>query len=72
MAKLKVAMEAEARQPSERFAVGAIAAAEESAKQKDGPKVVEYLKSAGKWAFSIAEKIGVDLAKEALKNSLGM
>jgi hypothetical protein len=72
LAKLHAAMEREAKQPSEKFAAGAIAAAEESAKQKDGPKVMEYLKSEGKWAFSIAEQIGVDLAKEALKSSLGL
>lgn len=72
LTQLRVAMEGEARQPSEKFAIGAIAAAEECAKAKDGPKVMEYLKSAGTWAFSIAEKIGVDLAKEALKTSLGM
>ena len=50
LAVLRDAMEKEARQPSEKFAVGAVAAAEESAKQKDGPKTIEYLKSAGKWA----------------------
>ncbi len=72
LAMLRAAMEKEAKQPSEKFAVGAVAAAEESARQKDGPKVIEYLKSAGKWAFSIAEKIGVGLAKDALKASLGL
>jgi hypothetical protein len=72
LAKLRLAMESEAKQPSEKFAVGAIAAAEESAKLKDGPKVMEYLKSAGKWAFSVAEKIGVGIAMDALKSSLGI
>jgi len=72
LAMLRAAMEKEANQPFEKFAVGAVAAAEESARQKDGPKVIEYLKSAGKWAFSIAEKIGVGLAKDALKASLGL
>ena len=72
LAKLGVAMESEAKQPSEKFAVGAIAAAEESAKQNDGPKAMEYLKSAGKWAFSVAEKIGVGVATAALKSSLGI
>lgn len=72
LARLRTAMESEARQPSEKFAVGAIAAAEESAKQNDGPKAMEYLKSAGKWAFSVAEKIGVGVATAALKTSIGL
>lgn len=72
LAKLRAAMESDAKQPSEKFAVGAIAAAEESAKQNDGPKTMEYLKSAGKWAFSVAEKIGVGIATAALKSSLGI
>ena len=72
LAKLRATMESEAKQPSEKFAVGAIAAAEESAKQNDGPKAMEYLKSAGKWAFSVAEKIGVGIATAALKSSLGI
>jgi hypothetical protein len=70
--QLREAMERSATQPVEKLATGAVAAAEESAKQKDGPKVVEYLKTAGKWALSMAEKVGLDLAQEALKGALGL
>ena len=70
--QLREAMERNAAQPAEKLATGAVAAAEESAKQKDGPKVVEYLKTAGKWALDIAEKIGLELAKTALKGALGL
>ena len=69
--RLRETMERDAAEPEQKLAAGAVAAAEQSARQKDGPKVIEYLKTAGKWAFSVAEKIGVDLAKEALKGSLG-
>ncbi len=72
LVRLREAMERDAVAPEEKLAVGAVAAAEQSARQKDGPKVVEYLKTAGKWALSVAEKIGVDLAKEALKGTLGL
>ncbi len=72
LARLQTAMENQAKQPSEKFAVGAVAAAAESAEQKDGPKVMEYLKTAGKWALSVAQEIGVHLAAEALKTSLGI
>src|SRR5207248_3297204 len=65
--RLHETLEREATQPTQKLAVGAVAAAEQSAINKDGPKVLEYLKTAGKWAFDVAEKIGVDLAKEALK-----
>jgi hypothetical protein len=70
--RLREAMEGDATQPGQKLSTGAVAAAEESARQKDGPKVLEYLKTAGKWALEMAEKIGLDLAKEALKSALGL
>lgn len=72
LSKLRVAMEREATDPAHRLAVGAVAAAEQSAQQKDGPKALEYLKTAGKWALGVAEKIGTELAKQALKGALGL
>jgi len=70
--QLRVAMEESASEPGHRMATGAIAAAEESARQKDGPKVIEYLKSGGKWALGVAEKIGVGVATVAIKGALGL
>jgi hypothetical protein len=70
--RLGEALGNEAKEPSQKLAVGAIAAAEQSARDKDGPKVLEYLKTAGKWAFDVAEKIGVELAKDAIKVALGL
>ena len=52
-------------------ATGAIANAEMAARQKDSSKVTDYLKSAGKWAFEMATKIGVSSATEAIKKSSG-
>lgn len=72
LSRLREAMERDAVAPAEKLATGAVAAAEQSAREKDGPKAIEYLKTAGKWALSVAEKIGVDLAKEALKSTLGL
>ncbi len=51
--------------------IGAIAAAEAAAKSNDTSGLVRSLASAGKWALQIAEKIGVSLAVEALKKSMG-
>jgi hypothetical protein len=70
--RLGEALGNEATQPSQKLAVGAIAAAEQSARDKDGPKVLEYLKTAGKWAFDVAEKIGVEVAKDAIKVALAL
>jgi len=70
--RLRTAMAAEAVAPEQHAAGGNVAAAEASARQGDGPSTLKYLKSAGKWALGVAEKIGVDLAKDALKGTLGL
>jgi hypothetical protein len=70
--KLHEVLEREATEPSQKLAAGAVAAARQSARQKDGPKALEYLKTAGTWALGVAEKIGVDVATEALKGALGL
>lgn len=70
--QLHEVLEREATEPAQKLAVGAVAAAEQSAQQKDGPKVMEYLRTAGTWALNVAEKIGVDVAKDALKGALGI
>lgn len=72
LARLRDAMGHEAKEPEHFASAGTIAAAEASARQGNGPKTLEYLKAAGKWALGIAEKIGVDIAKEALKGAMGM
>jgi len=51
-------------------AIGVVADAEDAAAKGDGPAVLQYLKSAGKWTLGIAEKIGVALAVEALKRAM--
>jgi hypothetical protein len=70
--QLREHLEREATSPEQKLATGAIAAAEESARQKDGPKMVRYLKTAGHWAFTAAE--GLHLAQIALafRGALGL
>jgi hypothetical protein len=72
LALLRREMKNEAEEPEHDVAVGAIAAAERSAKDGNGPEALEWLKSAGKWALSVAEKIGVGVATAALKAALGV
>ena len=70
--RLREAMETEASDAAQRAAVIAVSAAEQSARQNNGPKAIEFLKMAGKWAFDVAQKIGIELATEAIKGALGM
>lgn len=72
LGRLHDAMQKDATEPGHRMAAGAVSAAEQSAREKDGAKVVEYLKAGGKWALSVAEKIGVGVATSALKGALGI
>lgn len=70
--RLHEVLEREATEPTQKLAIAAVAAAEQSARQEDGPKVIEYLKIAGTWALKIAEEIGVGVATNAIKAALGM
>ena len=71
LATLRRTMRKEAEEPSHDKAVAEIGAAEEAAQKADGPNVLKHLKGTGKWALEIASKIGVNLATEAIKKSLG-
>jgi uncharacterized protein YjbI with pentapeptide repeats len=53
-------------------AIAAVGAAEKAAAQGDGPAALQYLKAAGKWAAGVAEKIGVTVATEAIKQATGL
>lgn len=64
---LRSALRARAKTPEEDKAIGAIADAEIEAKNGNGPKVLEYLATAGKWVFDVAKEIGVKVAVEVLK-----
>ena len=46
--------------------------AQEAAQQQDKPKLLEHLKSAGQWTFKVATDIGVNLAAEVIKKTMGM
>ncbi|NEK17478.1 hypothetical protein [Rhizobium leguminosarum] len=69
---LRMAMKSEATgEPDEDIALGEIAKAEAAAKSGDQTKALQALKSAGRWAFSVAEKIGVGVAIAAMKPLIG-
>jgi hypothetical protein len=72
LATLRAELERQGTEPAQKMAAGAVAAAEASARQNDGPKALEYLSSAGKWALDVAEKIGVAVATAAIRAALGV
>lgn len=72
LAKLYQVMSQEAKESSQRVALGEVAKAEEAAKANDSSKVAESLKAAGKWSLDVATKIGTSLASEAIKQSMGL
>ncbi len=69
---LRQRLRTEAQTPEQDMAIGALANAEVAAKAGDGPKTLEWLSNAGKWAFDVATKIGTNVAIAALKTALGI
>lgn len=58
--------------PEQDAAAGAVAQAEIEAKKQNGSRVLEALAGAGKWVLETAQRIGVELAVQALKKSMGI
>ena len=74
LASLRQAMTQEALKSGDAdhaIALGAIANAEKSARAGDASETLGYLKSAGKWAWDTATKIGVSVAAKAIEGGLG-
>ena len=53
------------------ISVAAVAQAEAEAKKGDESKALSWLSKAGEWALDVGTKIGVSVATEAIKKSLG-
>jgi hypothetical protein len=51
-------------------AVVAVGQAKQAAEEQNGPKALEYLKKAGKWAFDTATDVGVKVAAEVIKQAI--
>lgn len=66
------AKEASSGDAEQDLAIGALAGAEKAAAEANGPKVLEYLRQAGKWVLDLAESIGAPLATKALQAALGI
>ena len=70
--QLRKAMQQEATETEHLEATVNVSKAAEAAKQGNGPKALEYLKAAGKWALDTATKIGTDVASDALTKAIGV
>jgi hypothetical protein len=58
--------------PQTALALGKVAEAELAAIEKNASKVVDALRSVGKWTLGFANEIGKDIVVAAIKQSMGM
>ena len=72
LTELRTALRQRAESVDQDKAIASVADAEVEAQKGNGPGVMEKLASAGKWVLDVAKEIGVKLATEALKKSMGM
>ena len=72
LSKLRAEMKKEATEPEHDVATANVSMAEKAAKEGNGPKALEYLKAAGKWALDTATKLGIDVASDALTKAIGV
>jgi hypothetical protein len=73
LAQLRMAIMAKQdASPQAAIAIGEVAKAEIAAGEKDTSKVLEHLKTAGKWTLDFAKDIGKDVVVAAFKQYLGM
>ena len=71
LTSLRAAMKEKSTEPEHDIAVAEVASAEVAAAQGDGPKVLEHLARAGRWALSVAVAIGTAVAAAAIKTAIG-
>ena len=68
--RLREVLAAKATEAEHYIAIGEVANAEKAAEEKDGNKVVGYLKSAGSWVLDSAKEIGVDIVTDLIKKQI--
>lgn len=70
--RLYQAMRSSSKTPVEDIAVAEVARAEMEARKGNKAASINHLKSAGKWALSAANNIGLSIASAVLKSALGL
>ena len=72
LSKLRDSLKQKSDEPGHYRAIAEVSEAEVASQANDGPKALEHLKKAGKWAFSVAENNGTTVAAEALKKAMDL
>ena len=72
LAQLRAYLRQKAQSVDDDKAIASVAEAKFEAREGNGAGVLEELAQAGTWVLGIAKDIGVNLATEALKKSLGI
>jgi hypothetical protein len=72
LAVLRAELRKQAIEPDHDEAVAEVGRAERAAKADDGPRTLEHLARAGKWALNTATTIGATVAAAAIKVALGL
>lgn len=71
LTRLRTAMRAEATDVDHVLSVATVAEAQKAVEANDAGTVATKLRAAGSWALSIAEKVGLAAATEAIKRTIG-
>jgi hypothetical protein len=69
---LRQALKKQASLPEHDIAIAEVASAEIAAKNRDGNKVIEHLRKAGKWVRQVAIDTSCELAASVITKALGM
>ncbi|UYZ61200.1 hypothetical protein [Hymenobacter latericus] len=69
---LREALSRHATEPDQYIELGTVAAAEKAAAAGDSNQALQYLKNAGAWVWDTATKVGIGIAIQAAKTSLGI
>jgi hypothetical protein len=67
LAKIRVAMQAEAKDEDQAIALGEVANAEKAVEASDGPRILEHLHRAGPWALKVSENMDAPEGIRVLK-----
>ncbi len=72
LAELRVSMRQHATEFEHGQAIASVGAAEIAAKKQDSAGALGHLRSAGKWAFDVATRIGTEVAAKAIQTAIGL
>jgi hypothetical protein len=70
--ELRASLKQQAETAEQDSAVGEVAQAEVAVRNGEGPKGLEHLRKAGKWALDMANSIGATVAAAAIRAALGL